>query len=47
MLAELVTTITPVAARLTEIFWPGALTLVRPKSDQVPMAVTAQGAVGR
>jgi L-threonylcarbamoyladenylate synthase len=43
MLADLVMTITPVAARLTERFWPGALTLVLPKSDRVPMVVTAQG----
>ncbi len=43
MLADLVTTISPVAARLTERFWPGALTLVLPKSDRVPMVVTAQG----
>ena len=43
MLAELVTTISPVAARLTERFWPGALTLVLPRSDRVPLVVTAQG----
>ena len=28
------------AARLTELFWPGPLTLVLPKSDLVPSAVT-------
>jgi L-threonylcarbamoyladenylate synthase len=36
----------PAAAKLAEAFWPGPLTLVLPKSERVPLAVTGgQGTV--
>jgi L-threonylcarbamoyladenylate synthase len=34
----------PLAARLAEAFWPGPLTLVLPRSDEIPDIVTAGGA---
>lgn len=33
----------PAAQRLMDAFWPGALTIVLPRSDRVPDAVTASG----
>jgi L-threonylcarbamoyladenylate synthase len=43
----LVTDWPEIAHRLAEIFWPGPLTLVLPKSDAIPDVVTAgQGTVG-
>lgn len=36
MLKEIVTDVSPVAARLTEIFWPGPLTLVLPARAGLP-----------
>ncbi len=39
-LEPLVTQVTPHAEKLIEAFWPGALTLILPKSDAVPDAVT-------
>jgi L-threonylcarbamoyladenylate synthase len=43
MVSGLVASLTPVAETLIEAFWPGALTLVLPKSTQVPLVVTANG----
>lgn len=40
-LGPLVTGVPDVARRLAEAFWPGPLTLVLPRSDIVPSAVTA------
>jgi len=37
------TSLSPVALRLAERFWPGPLTLVVPKAASVPLAVTAGG----
>lgn len=42
-LADLVTNIPPAAYHLIDAFWPGPLTLVLPRSKQVPDAVTAGG----
>lgn len=33
----------PLAVRLGEAFWPGALTLVMPKAERVPLEVTSGG----
>lgn len=41
MLERVVTSGSAIADRLTEEFWPGPLTLLLPKSEQVPAAVTA------
>lgn len=38
---KLARAVSPMAKRLMEAFWPGALTLIMPKSDQVPSGVTA------
>ena len=43
LLAEVAAHISPTAALLVQTFWPGALTLVLPKSDRVPDVVTADG----
>jgi L-threonylcarbamoyladenylate synthase len=43
MVKRLVTHLTPQALRLMEAFWPGPLTVVLPRSLQVPDAVTAGG----
>ena len=42
-LPALVTAVPEVARRLTAAFWPGALTLVLPRTDRVPDVVTAGG----
>jgi L-threonylcarbamoyladenylate synthase len=34
---------TPLADRLADVFWPGPLTLVLPRSDRIPDIVTAGG----
>lgn len=43
LVAQIATGWPPVAARLTERFWPGPLTLVLPKHPNVPNIVTAAG----
>ena len=43
LLAEIATHISPTASLLVRTFWPGALTLVLPKSDRIPDVVTADG----
>jgi L-threonylcarbamoyladenylate synthase len=40
-LSDIVTSVTPLAQRLIDAFWPGPLTLVLPKTDRVPDLVTA------
>lgn len=40
MMDELVTELTPLCRRLAFEFWPGPLTMILPKSDQVPCATT-------
>lgn len=40
-LKPLVKEIPPIAEKLMKAFWPGALTIILPKSDEVSMAVTA------
>lgn len=44
MFKRVVQKITPTASKLIDLFLPGALTLVLPKSDIVPSVVTAGGA---
>lgn len=39
--AKLTKTISPMAQKLMDAFWPGALTLILPKSEAVPLGVTA------
>ena len=41
MLAEVVAEVSPLARRLMDRFWPGALTLVLPKQPRLPALVTA------
>lgn len=41
MLTQLVSYVPPLAYRLAEKFWPGPLTMIFQKSDNVPLAVTA------
>jgi len=41
MLEDLVSAFPPLAKKLADMFWPGALTMILPKSDKVPSAVTA------
>ena len=36
--APLVTQLPPAALRLAEVFWPGPLTIILPRSEQVPAA---------
>jgi L-threonylcarbamoyladenylate synthase len=43
MLEQVCTAIPPLAWRVAERFWPGGLSLVLPRSDAVPEAVTAGG----
>jgi L-threonylcarbamoyladenylate synthase len=40
-LSDVVSSVTPLAQRLIEAFWPGPLTLVLPKTERVPDLVTA------
>lgn len=40
-LKDLVLSVSPTAKRLMEVFWPGPLTLVMKKTDQVPFEATA------
>ncbi len=42
-LAALTSRVPPAALRLAERFWPGPLTLVAPRADIIPDAVTAGG----
>jgi L-threonylcarbamoyladenylate synthase len=44
--AGLAASLPPEAERLAAAFWPGALTLVVPKRDQVPEEVSPHGTVG-
>lgn len=41
MLDQLVAKIPPVAKRLSERYWPGPLTMIFPRSEKVPLQVTA------
>ena len=43
LLTDVVTHVSSTASLLVRTFWPGALTLVLPKSDRVPDVVTADG----
>ena len=45
-LARIAREIPPIAKRLGEEFWPGALTLVLPKRADLPVAVSATDTVG-
>jgi L-threonylcarbamoyladenylate synthase len=40
-LTDVVASVTPLARRLIDAFWPGPLTLVLPKTDRIPDLVTA------
>ena len=40
-LSSVARAVPPLALRLAERFWPGALTMIVPKKDDVPAAVTA------
>jgi L-threonylcarbamoyladenylate synthase len=40
-LSDVVASVTPLARRLIDAFWPGPLTLVLPKTDRIPELVTA------
>jgi L-threonylcarbamoyladenylate synthase len=42
-LEDVVAFVSPTASLLIQTFWPGALTLVLPKSDRIPAVVTANG----
>ena len=42
-LDQVASNVPPLARKLVRHFWPGALTLVLPKADVIPMAVTAGG----
>ncbi|HUZ04023.1 MAG TPA: L-threonylcarbamoyladenylate synthase, partial [Acidobacteriaceae bacterium] len=41
MLARVVAEISPTAQRLMDAFWPGPLTLLLPRNEAIPLAVTA------
>lgn len=41
MLEEVVTSFSEIAQRLADAFWPGPLTMILPKSEKIPLAVTA------
>ena len=41
---EVASDVPPVAYRLMEVFWPGGLTIILPKSPRLPDVVTAGGA---
>src|SRR5277367_5528985 len=43
MAARCVTALPPLAEKLSRAFWPGPLTLVLPRADAIPAAVTAGG----
>lgn len=45
-LPRIVKVVTPLARLLAEYFWPGPLTLVLPKRDDVPDAISATSTVG-
>jgi len=40
-LSDVVTSVPPLARQLIDVFWPGPLTLVLPKTDRIPDLVTA------
>lgn len=42
-LSQLATEVPPIAYQLAEQFWPGPLTLILPKSERVPNAISADG----
>lgn len=41
MLDDIVSEVSPTAKKLAEAFWGGPLTMILPKSDKIPMVVTA------